>query len=233
IRPAASAGTRSRPRVQPRRHPQPAARARRRALHPRGRHRGQPPAQEAGAAGLHQDTSQRRLFTGAAPAAPVMPTPKLPWYRRALHALRCSLKLRLMLVFLLLAMGVAFTFISGAQKAFSVGWREAARPLLMDYVDRLPKIDRAQAVIERLPITIDIAGPTVNWRSHPEQTEPYWRKDRRGDREGRDWGDEPDWEPLLVRQTADGHRITFGMDEATFKKRPKVIGYTLTALLVL
>ena len=172
-----------------------------------------------------------------------MHTPTLPWYRRALHALRCSLKLRLMMVFLLLAMGVAFTFISGAQKAFSVGWREAARPLLMDYVDRLaadvapvdglPQIDRAQAVIERLPITIDIAGPAVNWRSHPEQSEPYWRKERSSDREGRAWDDEPDWEPLLVRQTADGHRITFGMDEATFKKRPKVIGYTLTALLVL
>jgi signal transduction histidine kinase len=168
---------------------------------------------------------------------------KLPWHRRALHALRCSLKLRLMLVFLLLAMGVAFTFISGAQKAFSMGWREAARPLLMDYVDRLatdiapaggpPQIQRAQAVLSRLPITVEIAGPVVNWRSHPDQAEPYWRKERNGDRDRRAWDDEPDWEPLLVRQTADGHRIAFGMDEATLQKRPKVIGYTLTALLVL
>lgn len=172
-----------------------------------------------------------------------MPTPKLPWYRRTLRALRCSLKLRLMMVFMLLAMGVAFTFISGAQKAFSVGWREAARPLLMDYVDRLaadvapaggpPQIDRAQAVIARLPITIDISGPVVNWLSHPDKAEPYWRKNHNGDRNRQDWDDEPDWGPLLVRQTTDGHSIIFGMDEARFTKRPKVIGYTLTALLLL
>ena len=159
--------------------------------------------------------------------------------------MRRSLKLRLMLVFLLLAVGVAFTFISGAQKAFSVGWREAARPLLIDYVDRLvadiapagspPQIERAQAVVARLPVTIDITGPQVNWRSHPGQAEPYWRKDRYRDRvrAGRDWDSEPDWESLLMRQTADGHRIAFGMDEEMLKKRPKVIGYTLTALLVL
>ena len=33
-------------------------------------------------------------------------TTALPWYRRALAALRCSLKLRLMLVFVLLAVTV-------------------------------------------------------------------------------------------------------------------------------
>jgi signal transduction histidine kinase len=175
----------------------------------------------------------------------VTPSKPKPWGQRALHALRTSLKLRLMLVFMLLAVGVAFTFISGAQKAFSMGWREAARPLLVDYVDRLaadiapaggpPQIDRAQAVVERLPITVDIAGPVINWRSHPGQSEPYWRKDRHRDRvgAGRDRDSEPDWEQLLMRQTADGHRISFGMDEEMLKKRPKVIGYTLTALLVL
>ncbi|HEX5738298.1 MAG TPA: HAMP domain-containing sensor histidine kinase [Hydrogenophaga sp.] len=160
-----------------------------------------------------------------------------------MSALRCSLKLRLMMVFLLLALGVAFTFISGAQKAFSVGWREAARPLLMDYVDRLaadiapvggpPQIDRAQAMLARLPITVDITGPAVNWRSHPEQAEPYWHKGRNSERQRRDGDSEPDWEPLLVRHTADGHRITFDVDEAAVTKRPKVIGYTLTVLLVL
>ena len=55
------------------------------------------------------------------------------WLRRLRH----SIKLRLLAVFLLLALSVAFIFISGAQKAFSLGWREAARPLLMDYVSRL------------------------------------------------------------------------------------------------
>jgi signal transduction histidine kinase len=172
-----------------------------------------------------------------------------PWYRRALHALRCSLKLRMVLVFLLLATAMSFTFISGAQKAFSVGWREAARPLLMDYVDRLahevsagggvPSTERARAITQRLPITIDITGPQVKWRSHPDQERPRWLRDRPqglgrdgpGDDAG--WGDDQDWQQLLQRTTADGHRIEFGLNEAAFERRPKLIGYTLTALLVL
>lgn len=176
---------------------------------------------------------------------------RAPWYRRALHALRCSLKLRMVLVFLLLAMAMSFTFISGAQKAFSVGWREAARPLLMDYVDRLaaevsggggvPSTERARAITQRLPLTIDITGPQVNWRSHPEQERPRWLRDRprgfgredAGDGDGAGWGDDQDWQQLLQRTTADGHRIEFGLNEAAFERRPKLIGYTLTALLVL
>ena len=69
IRPAAPAGARARQGLQPRRHPEPPARPRGRAVHPRGGHRGQPPAQEAGAAGRHQDAAQRRLLAGAAPGA--------------------------------------------------------------------------------------------------------------------------------------------------------------------
>ena len=55
---------RARQGLQPRRHPQPPARPRGRAVHARGRHRGEPAAQEAGAAGLHQDAAQRRLRAG-------------------------------------------------------------------------------------------------------------------------------------------------------------------------
>ena len=162
-----------------------------------------------------------------------------PWYRRAGHALRCSLKLRMVMVFLLLAMAMSFTFISGVQKAFAVGWREAARPLLMDYVDHLaadiaaggsPSVERAQALTKRLPLTIDIAGPQVNWRSHPDQQRLHWRRDRAW---GSDQGDDPDWQQLLQRTTADGHRLEFGVDEAVFDRRPKLVGYTLIALLVL
>ncbi|MCW5652592.1 HAMP domain-containing sensor histidine kinase [Hydrogenophaga sp.] len=164
--------------------------------------------------------------------------PATPWYRRALAALRCSLKLRLVLVFLLLAMGMAFTFISGAQKAFSVGWREAARPLLMDYVDRLaadisaggvPDVEKARALTQRLPVTVDISGPVVNWRSHPGQERPHWRRERAG-LEG---GDGRDWNLLLSRTTADGHRIEFGIHEDTFERRPKIIGYALAILFTL
>ncbi|WP_439517094.1 HAMP domain-containing sensor histidine kinase [Hydrogenophaga sp.] len=168
----------------------------------------------------------------------------LPWYRRAFVALRSSLRLRLVLVFLLLAMGMAFTFISGAQKAFSVGWREAARPLLMDYVDRLggevvvggtPSVERAQALTQRLPLTIAISGPQVNWRSHPDQVKPQWKRDRprSADGDGPGWGDEQDWDRLLLRTTADGHRIEFGLNDAAFERRPKLIGFTLTVLLLL
>jgi len=108
-------------------------------------------------------------------------TTRPPWYRRAFLALRCSLKLRMVMVFLLLAMAMSFTFISGAQKAFSVGWREAARPVLMDYVDRLaadvagggsPSIERAQALAQRLPLTIDIVGPQVT-REHFERVDGF------------------------------------------------------------
>ncbi|MFN3494025.1 MAG: two-component sensor histidine kinase, partial [Hydrogenophaga sp.] len=138
-----------------------------------------------------------------------MTTSVLPWYRRAFAAFRGSLRLRLVLVFLLLAMGMAFTFISGAQKAFSVGWREAARPLLMDYVDRLgaevvvggtPSVERAQALTQRLPVTIAISGPLVNWRSHPDQVKPHWKRDRprSADGDGPAWGDDQDWDGLLL-----------------------------------
>lgn len=168
-----------------------------------------------------------------------------PWYRRAGHALRCSLKLRMVMVFLLLAMAMSFTFISGVQKAFAVGWREAARPLLMDYVDHLaadvaaggsPSIERAQALTQRLPLTIAIVGPQVNWQSHPDQQRPHWRRDRARDRSGDDdagWGDDQDWQQLLQRTTADGHRLEFGVNETVFDRRPKLVGYTLVALLIL
>jgi len=171
-------------------------------------------------------------------------TRALPWYRRAFAALRSSLRLRLVLVFLLLAMGMAFTFISGAQKAFSVGWREAARPLLMDYVDRLgaevvvggsPSVERAQALAQRLPVTVAISGPRINWRSHPEQSPPHWKRDRprSAEGDGPGWGDDQDWDRLLLRTTADGHRIEFGLNDVAFERRPRLIGFTLSVLLLL
>ena len=174
------------------------------------------------------------------------PTPVQPWHRRALNALRCSLKLRLILVFMLLALGVAFAFIGGAQKAFSVGWRDAARPLLMDYVDRLandiapagsaPQVERAQAITQRLPLTIDITGPQVNWRSHPDQEPADWKRHappgvKHPDPD--DWGDDKQWQELLQRSTADGHRLEFGLNEAAFERRPRLFGFTLAVLLLL
>ena len=59
------------------------------------------------------------------------------WHRRARRHLAHSLKWRIVVVFLLLGSVVAGMFAFGAQRAFAVGWREAARPLLADYVAHL------------------------------------------------------------------------------------------------
>ena len=167
------------------------------------------------------------------------------WYRRLRDALGHSIKLRLLLVFLLLALAMAFTFISGAQRAFTVGWKEAARPLLMDYVDRLvdevaaggmPSVERASAITQRLPLTITIQGPQVQWRSHPPRAGEETAPDRPADdvRQGREgWGGEKEWQRLLTRITADGHRIGIGINKQAFERQTHLVGYTLTALLVL
>jgi signal transduction histidine kinase len=158
-----------------------------------------------------------------------------PWHRRARQAVGHSIKLRLVLIFLLLALTVTAAFLFGAQKAFSVGWREAARPLLMDYVDHLaaditvggvPDVARAQAIAERLPVTIDIQGPQINWRSHPGHERPRWKREARV-------GDDADWLRLLRRSTADGHQIEFGLNDDAFQRRPRLIGLTLATLLLL
>ena len=48
-----------------------------------------------------------------------------------------TLKARLVLVFLLLALGTTLLFVSATRELFSTGWRELARPLVVDYLDRL------------------------------------------------------------------------------------------------
>ncbi len=167
-------------------------------------------------------------------------------WRRARHRIAHSLKLRMVLVFLLLAAAMTFVFITGAQKAFTLGWREAARPLLVDYVDRLfdevtaggpsPSLARAQALTERLPVTVSISGPQLNWVSHPDQGPPDWirekgREDPAWNQE--DWGSGKNWPRILHRQTADGHRVEFGINGEAFERRPRLIGYALAALLLL
>jgi len=154
------------------------------------------------------------------------------WHRRARHALAHSLRVRLVALFLLLALGMSATFLLGMQSALRIGWRDAARPLVSDYVDRLatelgspPQLDRAQALVQRLPLSIRIQGPQVNWRSHPDAGEHY------------DAPDEP-WSSraprFFERSTADGHRIRFGVNVQAWHDRPRLIGWaTLAALLLL
>ncbi len=168
-------------------------------------------------------------------------------WSRARHALGHSLKLRLVVVFLLLAGAMGLVFISSVQKAFSLSWRDAARPMLMDYVDHLsaditqdkgspPSVQRAQAITQRLPVTVRIAGPQVNWQSHPAQAWSGWQYNRAGRDEERHrerWGGDKDWRSLVTRSTADGHTIEFGLNSDAFERRPRLVAYALAALLII
>ncbi|MBC7709083.1 MAG: HAMP domain-containing protein [Rhizobacter sp.] len=156
---------------------------------------------------------------------------------RLRDALAHSLRVRLVALFLLFALAVTGTFLFGMRYVMSIGWRDAARPVLVDYVDRLtaeigtpPSIERAQALVQRLPVTVRISGPTVNWRSRPEASER--------DARWRDSGSADDWqrnEPRLLQRTlADGHHIEFGMVRPFSDNQPRVIAWlTLATLLLL
>lgn len=159
---------------------------------------------------------------------------RLRWHRRAQHALAHSLRVRLVALFVLLALAMAGAFLFGMQAALSVGWRDAAKPLVGDYVDRLageigspPDVARAQALTQRLPLSVRISGPLVNWRSNPQAPDEDrgWMGDRRVP------ADEP---RFYVRTTADGHRIQFGVSVQAWHDRPRFIGWaTLATLLAL
>ena len=164
--------------------------------------------------------------------------PNCPWHRRARDAVGYSLRIRLVLVFMALAVTVAVTFMGGVQKAVSLGWREAARPLLMDYVDRLaaeigspPDLVRAQAIANRLPVTLRIDGPRIHWASHPDQPRPDWMRDKFHSEDH--WAGADHGGGLLQRTTADGHRIEFGLNALSWEKRPRIAWGTLTVLLLL
>lgn len=149
--------------------------------------------------------------------------------------MRHSLKKRLVLLFVALAMCMAGAFIFGMQKALSLGWRDAARPLVMDYVDRLaadigspPSVEKAQALTRRMPVTVRISGPQVNWASHPSDEEMRWRRDAWLDDDGRGGGGK-----LLARTTADGHRIDFGLNLKAWHDRPRHVGWATLGILLL
>lgn len=138
-----------------------------------------------------------------------------------------SIKARLVVMFVLLALGTTLVFVAGTRELFSTGWRELARPMVTDYVDRLaaeigspPDLARAQALVQRLPLAIRIDGPQLQWASHP-------RRDDRGPHD-------PQWRAMLERRSADGHRIRFGLGEVPWEERPRWLGWaTLAALLAL
>jgi signal transduction histidine kinase len=146
------------------------------------------------------------------------------------HRLRRSLGLRLVGLFVLLALAITLIFLIGMQRALTGGWQGLVQPLVADYVDRLaadlgmpPDVVRAQALADRLPLSIRIDGPELHFDSHPRRS--AWQQ-RHSDVESGWW--------LLTRTTADGHRIIFGVGDIAWEHRPRTIGWlTLTVLLLL
>jgi signal transduction histidine kinase len=159
------------------------------------------------------------------------------WHQRARDAVSHSLKLRLVAVFLLLAVAVSATFYMGAKGVFTSNWREAGGPLLFDYVDRVaselspggtPSIERALAFTQRYPVAVIISGPSINWRSHPQQALPDFL-----DEGAQAWDGRLQLKNLLTRKTADGHTLVFDVNQAALEPNPYAFGITLGILLML
>ena len=150
---------------------------------------------------------------------------KLRWHQRA----RRSLGTRLVLLFLLSALATTGIFLAGMQRALQAGWNALLRPLVADYVDRLaaeigspPDLARAQAIAQRLPLSVRIDGPVLQWDSNPQRRS--WQRDQ----------DHDDGRRLLQRDSADGHRISFGLGVQGWTQGPRAIGwFTLAGLLLL
>lgn len=152
-------------------------------------------------------------------------------HRRAKHALGHSLRVKLVALFVVLALTMAAAFTFGMQAAIGASWRAVAKPLLTDYVDRLaadigspPSTERALALTERLPLSIRITGPQLNWRSHPQEPELDWMYDDHGP------GEEY---KFFQRTTADGHRVQFGISVQAWNQKPRFIGWVTLATLLL
>ena len=149
-------------------------------------------------------------------------------WRAALKRWRHSIKGRLLLLFVVLALGTCAIFLFGMQRVLQNGWQAYARPLVADYVDRLaadigspPDVARAHALAERLPISVRITGPTVQL-----DTDPRPPSHRHDDAAADGWG--------FTRNTADGHRIHFALAAPPDSQRPRLVGWaTLAALLLL
>jgi signal transduction histidine kinase len=142
--------------------------------------------------------------------------------------LRRSIRARLVLLFLALALALSAVFLVGLQRAVAGGWQAWAQPLLGDYVDRLvadlgspPDPARAEALSARLPISVRIEGPRVQYDSR----RPRYRH-------GHDDEDDADGPFALVRTTADGHRISFGLSAPPRDWRPRGGGWVPLAALV-
>lgn len=179
--------------------------------------------------------------------------------RRRLRAAWRSLGLRIVLLFLLLALAIVLVSAGGMQRAVGGPWRALVRPLVADYVDRLaaevgspPDVARAQALTQRLPLTVRIDGPVVQWDSRGDASRappvhgrppgasrdpghgPMGRGMHRHfpalDEEADPADAERGW--LMARRlTADGHVLQFGIAQVPWRDRPRSIGWFTMGLL--
>lgn len=163
-----------------------------------------------------------------------MKAPKAKGWR---HILSHSLRWRLLALFLILALAMSAAFIGGTKKAFSTGWREAVKPLLTDYVDRLaldmgtpPDAAKARALVGRLPISVRIEGPATQFDSHPKRQANKWQVNDRDRDDGSGSGEAN--QNFLKRQTADGHTITFGLGNMEWRRGPGMAGWLTLAMLL-
>jgi signal transduction histidine kinase len=155
---------------------------------------------------------------------------KLARHRRWHQRFRHSLRWRLVALFLLLACATTFVAFGGMRSALAGGFDVLVKPLLGDYVDRLaaeigspPDPERARALAARLPISIRIDGPQVQWNSHPG---------RKAMGDGGGW--DHDGPSLLTRSSADGHRIQFGLGDVDWhRRRPWSLLMPLAGVLLL
>ena len=156
-------------------------------------------------------------------------------WRRVRH----SLRVRLVLLFLLLAVAMSVAFLGGVGKAFSSGWRGATAPLIGDYADRLmadlgtpPSVARAQDLVARLPLAVRISGPQVNWASGtwPRQGPPWARSQA----ESAGGAGAANLRGSVSRRTPDGHRVDFALKARPLGGDPQqIVWITLAALLAL
>ena len=175
-------------------------------------------------------------------------------WQGALKRWRHSIKGRVLLLFVLLALGTAGLFLVGLQRLLQTGWQSYARPMVVDYVDRLaadigspPDAARARALATRLPIRVRIDGPLLQLDTAADadvdadvdvdQRRDRWRGFRNDAHDAQDAQADPhkpDSDFSLTRLSADGHRIRFALAAPPDSQRPRLIGWaTLAALLLL
>lgn len=154
-------------------------------------------------------------------------------WRRA-HGHR-SLGLRLVTLFGLLALAVGAVVIGGTERLLRFGYGGVVQPLLSDYVDRLaaeigspPSVEAARALEARLPVRVQIEGPSVQYDGRP-----YGQRHRQDEhaRHG-EGGERYEAGSILTRRSADGHTLRFGIAPEVWRDRPRAMGWWMLALLL-